>query len=74
MMAKQEILYICEVCGAKYQKEDVAEQCEKQHYQTIEITCVTYDKHEQKKELPLTINVKLRDGNGKEKIITYSRK
>lgn len=73
-MAKQEILYICEICGAKYQKQEIAEQCEKQHYKAIEITSFYYDKHEQKKEFPLTINIKLKNDNGKERIITYSRK
>lgn len=73
-MAKQEILYICEVCGAKYQKQDIAEECEKEHYKAIKITSVIYDKYENKKEFPLTINVKLKNGNGKERIITYSRK
>ena len=73
-MAKQEILYVCEVCGEKYQKKENAEQCERQHYRAVRITDVTYDKHERKKEFPLTINVKLKNGNGNEKVITYSRK
>jgi len=73
-MAKKEILYICEICGSKYQKEDIAEQCEKQHYKASEIVSVVYDKQEKKKEFPLTINIKLKDGNGKERIIAYSRK
>lgn len=73
-MAKKEILYICEICGAKYQKEDMAEQCEKHHYKAVEIVSVIYDKNEQKKEFPLTINIKLKDGSGKERTITYSRK
>lgn len=73
-MAKQEILYICEVCGTKYQELHIAEECENKHYKAIEITNVIYDKSESKKEFPLTINVKLKNGNGKEKVITYSRK
>lgn len=73
-MAKQEISYICEVCGAKYQNKEVAETCEKAHYQPVEITNFKYDKYEQKREFPLTININLKDGNGKERIITYSRK
>lgn len=73
-MAKQEISYICETCGSKYQKQAVAEQCEGQHYVPIQITGYSYDKKEQKKEFPLSINVKVRDGDGKERVITYNRK
>jgi len=58
----------------EYQKKEAAEQCEKQHYRTVGITKPIYDKQEQKKEFSLTINVKLVNGYGKDKVVTYTRK
>lgn len=73
-MAKQEISYICEVCGLKYQKQEIAENCESRHYKPTKIIGFTYDLQDKKLEYPLHINVHLKDGNGSEKTIVYSRK
>lgn len=73
-MAKKEVKYICEVCGDKFLDEKVANQCEKNHYKAVEITGVSYELDDRKKEFPSKINVKLVNGEGKEKIIAYTRK
>lgn len=73
-MAKEIINYICEVCGQRYLIKKGAENCEHQHYKVVQITGVSYDVRDNKKEFPLTINVKLKNAENKEKIITYSRK
>lgn len=73
-MARQEIKYVCEFCRAKYLKKEKAEQCERSHYQPEKIVRTNYDIQDDKKEYPITISVKLKNGEGSEKTITYSRK
>lgn len=72
-MARQEIKYICEVCERKYEEKKNAIDCEKGHFVPTEITKVKYERHDTKNQYPETINVKLKNKNGIEKIIAYRR-
>ena len=73
-MAKEEILYVCDVCGQKYQKLIDAEKCEKSHLTVKKITKVVYDKNDRKKWYPDSVNVLLINGNGEEETIPNYRK
>jgi len=73
-MARQEVKYICEICGLKHLTINYAEKCEKDHFQPVKILDAKYDLSDNKSQFPLTINIMLQDKNGVSKIITYSRK
>ena len=70
-MAKKKVTYICEVCELEYNKEEVANNCEKAHYVADKITKHNYAKT--KPEFPESINVVLKNKLGKEKTITFYR-
>ena len=72
-MAIKEVKYVCEFCRKKFIKETEANNCEKEHYEPIEMTKVYYDFTKQSSRYPDTINVKLKNKNGNEKTITYKR-
>jgi len=72
-MAKQEIRYVCEVCGAKFLKKEIATECEKKHYKPVEIAYTHYDLNDNKNEYPSTMEVKLKRSDGMVKTITYYR-
>lgn len=73
-MAKKETKYICEVCGKKHDALVEAEECEKLHYRPIGILKTDFDFTSDKKSLyPTKLNIKLKDGFGKEKTIRYIR-
>ena len=40
-------LYVCDVCGEKYENEYDAKHCEQAHIQPKEVSAVVYPKHEQ---------------------------
>lgn len=72
-MAKQEIKYICEICGAKYPKEDMAEGCERKHFKATKISKANYELSDNKNEYPTSLLVVVKNGEGVEKSITYKR-
>lgn len=73
-MPKQEIRYICEVCGAKYLKKNKAIECEKGHYKVVEVKSVNYSLTDDKKEFPESVNLLFKNEKGMEKNIVYYRK
>lgn len=74
-MAKKEVLYYCEICGERYGSIEKADNCEKEHYKPIEIGSFEYDKYaDRKKEYPLKVRLKIKNGYGVEKVIEYTRK
>lgn len=74
-MARKEVSFYCEICGKRFSRIEVAEDCENSHYKVEEITKVKYDSFEDKKSLyPLSLTVKLKDSKGNEKTVNYVRK
>lgn len=73
-MARQEIKYICEICGKNFSEKEQAEQCEKEHYKVEEITQIKYEQLDNKRKLPSSILVRVKNSEGKEKIVEYNRK
>lgn len=72
-MAKQEIKYVCDICGKKHTTLPFAEECESTHFVPTSFKDFSYDLSD-KERYPLDITVRLKNKKGQEKIIIYYRK
>jgi hypothetical protein len=73
-MAKKIVNYECEICGRKWAYECGADECEKSHFVPQKISSVKYDVTERKSEYPKSINVVLKNANGKEETVEFFRR
>lgn len=71
-MPKQKIHYICDKCGEDFTEEPKALECENNHFEPVEIIKFEHQANIDKKAIPVTIDVKLKNRNGTEKIETYT--